>query len=163
MNIKKIFINLIAILFLGVIVLSIVTMIKRSNEPEEAFVIPDNKPPVVAEAVTEETEQVENATEITMEDSEAEETVEIEEGETRTLYTTSSVFVRSGPSVDDSRIASLAVNDEVLAVGPAQDGWQKIQYGDIEAYVSIEYLAEHPLEEGETGQEPEAAPETPAP
>ena len=137
-------------------------MIKRNHEPKDEFVLSDNTQSVFVEDVVQETEQIEADTEsASTESSEAEEV--IAEGETRTLYTTSSVFIRSGPSVNDSRIASLAVNDEVLAVGPAQDGWQKIMYDNIEAYVSTDFLSETPI--GDASEEPQAesAPEAPTP
>lgn len=170
MNIKKLFIHFIIVLFIGVIVLSVVTVIKRNNEPKDEFVITNNPQPVVSEGVLQETESVEFETESA--ESAAEENIPEDDGtqeeasviETRTLYANSSVNVRSGPGITNSRVGSLAVNDEVIAIGEAENGWQKIQFRDTEAYVSIDYLSENPIEttpaQPEVTPQPEATPQS---
>ena len=158
MDIKKLFINLIVILFFGVVVLSIVTVMKRSTEPEDEYIPPDNIQSVIDEDEVEHTESTEvvEATETT-ESSEVTESEEVIE--TRPLYVKGRVNVRKGPGVNHELIASLTQNTEVTAIGEAVDGWQKILYRDEEAYVSSAYLMESPIEPA-----PEPTPEpTPEP
>lgn len=161
MDIKKLFINLIVILFFGVVVLSIVTVMKRSTEPEDEYIPPDNIQSVIDEDVVEPTESTEvvEATETTesCEVTESEEVIE-----TRPLYVKGRVNVRKGPGVNHELIASLTQNTEVTAIGEAVDGWQKILYRDEEAYVSSAYLMESPIEttpEVTPEPQPEATPE----
>lgn len=168
MDIKKLFINFIIVLFVGVVAFSIVTVIKRGNEPKDDYVIPDNTQSVIFDDVSDDTESeaVTEATEST-EISETEEEPDVEE--TRTLYVQGSVNVRSGPGVTHPLVGNLAINAEVTAIGAEVDGWQKIIYRETEAYVSAEYLGETPVEvtpepEENVEQTPPAQPEvTPTP
>lgn len=73
---------------------------------------------------------------------ETEEVVEVE----TTLYAIEGVNVRSMPSTDGEKLGTLSVNDEVIALGEAVDGWQKIRYKDSIAYVSAEYLGTEKVE-----------------
>lgn len=178
MNIKKIFIYFIMVLFLGVIALSVVVVVKRSNEPKDEFVLSESAQPMAYEdflqeqkeseaesMTTDETGELEDAEADAQDEAQgtpqddmqedvqddvqgdAQENVQddVQENATKTLYANASVNIRSGPSIRDTRVGSLAVNDEVVAVGEPQDGWQKIMYGDIEAYVSTDYLSESPV------------------
>lgn len=148
MNIKRLFINLIVVLFLGVIVLSVVTVIKRSNEPDDDDLV-RNTQSVISDNVLEATETL-DVTETT-ENSESSEQEESQTEETRMMYVQGSVNVRSGPGREYSLVGNLALNAEVIAVGIVENGWQKIIYRDTEAYISAEYLAETTVE-NETGQ-----------
>lgn len=47
MDIKKLFINCIIVLFVGVVVLSVVTVVKRGNAPEDVYVPSDQNQSVV--------------------------------------------------------------------------------------------------------------------
>ena len=79
------------------------------------------------------TEEVVNNTEV---ETETEEIVEVE----TTLYAQEAVNVRSMPSTDSEKLGTLGMNAEVIALGEAVDGWQKIRYNDSIAYISAEYL-----------------------
>ena len=81
--------------------------------------------------------QIQN-TEVVQKDTEveAEEIVEVE----TVMYAQDTVNVRSLPSTDGEKLGTLSVNEEVVALGDAVDGWQKIRYNDSIAYVSAEYL-----------------------
>lgn len=63
-----------------------------------------------------------------------------------TMYAQKSVNIRSMPSTDSEKLATLSINDEVLAVGEVIDGWQKIRYAETDAYVSAEYLGIEKIE-----------------
>lgn len=75
------------------------------------------------------------------EDTESGETeAEIQEVETP-VYAQTTVNVRKGPGTSYDSLGKLSTNDEVIAVGEAVEGWQKIRYNDEFAYVSAKYLA----------------------
>lgn len=62
------------------------------------------------------------------------------------LYAQTNVNVRSKPSTDGEKLGQLVTNQEVVALGEAKDGWQKVRYnGDI-AYVSAQYLGKLKVE-----------------
>ena len=166
MNMKKLFMNLIIVLFAGVVALSVVTVVKRKNEPEEVYVAPNHTQSVVVGNELLNTEDVESELEVlestemaestegigtteTTESSESSESEAEQEQTTvemRSLYAAGSVNIRSGPGISYNRIGSLGLNAEVTAVGLPENGWQKIQYRDKEGYVSMEYLSETPVE-----------------
>ena len=73
-------------------------------------------------------------------DSEIENETEIK------LYAQTNVNVRSLPSTDGEKIGSLSTNQEVIGLGEAVDGWQKIRYNDGIAYVSAKYLGKLKVE-----------------
>lgn len=81
-------------------------------------------------------------TEATTEETQVEEAVE----EETTMYAQTTVNIRSEASTDSEKIATLNTNDEVIALGEAVDGWQKIRYNDEIAYVSAEYLGSEKVE-----------------
>ena len=67
---------------------------------------------------------------------------QIENGETEIkLYATTNVNVRSLPSTDGEKLGTLSKSQEVIGLGEAVDGWQKIRYNDGVAYVSAQYLS----------------------
>ena len=86
---------------------------------------------------------------------------------TRTMYLQDTVNVRSGPGTEFPREGRLARNTEVTVIGEPENGWQKIIYGETEAYVSAEYLADTAVDvvsEQTQPAQPEVTPEPiPAP
>lgn len=56
------------------------------------------------------------------------------------LYANANVNVRSLPSTDGEKLGTLTKNQEVIALGEAENGWQKIRYNNKIAYVSAQYL-----------------------
>lgn len=58
-----------------------------------------------------------------------------------TMYATTTVNVRSGPSASATKLGALSQNDSVVALGQAVDGWQKVIYDNQVAYVSSKYLS----------------------
>ena len=81
------------------------------------------------------------------EDTEGAEATEnvMEETEIK-LYAQTNVNVRSLPSTDGEKLGTLSKNQEVIALGEAVDGWQKIRYKDGTAYVSAQYLSKVKVE-----------------
>lgn len=77
--------------------------------------------------------------------TETEDSQEIPERE-HTLYAKSSVNVRSIPSADGKKLGTLSLNQAVTALGDAVDGWQKVRYKDVIAYVSAKYLVTEKIE-----------------
>jgi len=89
---------------------------------------------------TEETEKLpsntqEQETEEDTQDSQTNNETEI------VLYAKTNVNVRSLPSTNGEKLGTLSTNQEVLALGEAVEGWQKIRYNDGIAYVSAQYLS----------------------
>ena len=80
--------------------------------------------------------------------TEPEDSQEIPERE-HTLYAKSSVNVRSIPSTDGKKLGTLSLNQAVTALGDAVDGWQKVRYKDVIAYVSAKYLVTEKIESKE--------------
>lgn len=56
------------------------------------------------------------------------------------LYAQTNVNVRSLPSANSEKLGTLSTNQEVIGLGEAVDGWQKIRYNDSVGYVSAQYL-----------------------
>lgn len=105
----------------------------------------ENKKPIESEIESEQisnkdTEEKEN-TEIESE-SESEESAEVE----TKLYAKTNVNIRSLPSASSDKLGMLNTNDEVIALGEATDGWQKIRYNDGIGYVSSQYLVKIKVE-----------------
>ena len=63
-----------------------------------------------------------------------------------TLYAQSAVNVRSLPSTDGEKLGTLSINQEIIGLGDAVDGWQKVRYNDGIAYVSAQYLGTQKVE-----------------
>lgn len=68
------------------------------------------------------------------------------------LYAQTKVNVRSLPSTDGEKLGVLNKNQEVIGLGDAVDGWQKIRYNDGIAYVSAQYLGKEKVETQSTQQ-----------
>ena len=76
----------------------------------------------------------------------------------KTMYSTTSLNVRSGPSADYDKIGSLKKGQQVKVTGKAeQTGWYRIEYSGKTGFVSGKYLQDEPLPE-ETTQAPTQAP-----
>lgn len=67
------------------------------------------------------------------------------------LYAKTNVNVRKLPSASSEKLGVLSTNEEVIALGEAVDGWQKIRYKEQIAYVSAQYLIKVKTE-GQTNQ-----------
>ena len=72
-------------------------------------------------------------------DTENDNSEEIQEKE-HTLYAQTNVNVRSLPSTDGEKLGTLSTNQEITALGDAENGWQKVRYHGQTAYVSAKYL-----------------------
>lgn len=81
-----------------------------------------------------------NTEETTEEQTEADIEVETK------LFAQTNVNVRSLPSTDGEKLGTLNRNQEVVGLGDAVDGWQKIRYNDGIAYVSAQYLGKEKVE-----------------
>lgn len=78
----------------------------------------------------------------TQQQEETEVVVEVE----TTMYAQKGVNVRSIPSTDGEKLGTLSINEEIIALGDAVEGWQKVRYKDVVAYVSAEYLGTEKVE-----------------
>ena len=94
---------------------------------------------------TEDSKNAEN-TEISKETETTEEETQIQNEVETTLYAKSAVNVRSIPSTDGEKLGTLSKNQEIIALGEAVDGWQKVRYNNGIAYVSAEYLVKEKIE-----------------
>lgn len=63
------------------------------------------------------------------------------------MYATSAVNVREGPSADFERVGSLKAGQEVKVTGEASTGWYEIAYGEAVGYVSDRYLQTEPVQQ----------------
>ena len=73
------------------------------------------------------------------------EATEVTEEET-IYYAQTKVNVRSLPSTDGEKLGTLSTNEEIIGLGDAEDGWQKVRYKEQIAYVSAEYLGTEKIE-----------------
>lgn len=65
-----------------------------------------------------------------------------------TVYATTTVNVRSGPSTSHSKVGSLNFGQEVQRTGIGNNGWSKVMYNGKESYVHSDYLStENPVPE----------------
>lgn len=138
MDIKKSFINCMAVLCVIVIIFSIVTVVKKNNASEEPDEITYNlieNPEIVMDT------ELLSDTEIT-EDAEVDD--ETEQGvDTRVLYTISRVNVRTGPATSYASLGEVPMGTEVYAEGELDEsGWQKVIYNGQEAYILGNYLTD---------------------
>ncbi len=65
--------------------------------------------------------------------------------ETKTMYASDSVNVRTGPSTDYERVGFLAKGQEVTVMGQADTKWYEIEYDEDRAFVSNKYLQDEAL------------------
>ena len=70
---------------------------------------------------------------------------EVTQIEEMSMYATSAVNVRQGPSTDFERVGALKAGQEVKVTGEASTGWYEIAYGEEKAYVSNKYLQTEPV------------------
>lgn len=139
----------------------------------EAEAEPETESSVQDESV--EPEESETDMEMTATEAETEETSvkEVTEAITafeqvKTMYTTSAVNVRRGPSTDYEVISHLAKGQAVEITGQAETGWYQLMVDGAYAYASNKYLSETVVEtpvqaEVQTAaQEPQAPAETQA-
>lgn len=61
--------------------------------------------------------------------------------ETTPMYATSEVNIRSGAGTENEILGTLAPSEEVAVIS-SENGWTKILYNDVEAYVFSDYLSE---------------------
>lgn len=107
----------------------------KPSKPEEKPSKEENKKPSEEES-SEETKPSEESVEETKPEKPAVKFTDVEE----TVYATSSVNVRKGPSTDYDKIGSLSYGDSVKRIGVGDNGWSKVIYKDQEAYISSNYL-----------------------
>jgi uncharacterized protein YgiM (DUF1202 family) len=88
----------------------------------------------------EETKPVEEKKEPVVEETKPAEPVITFTDVNETVYATSGVNVRKGPSTDYDKVGSLNKNDAVKRIGIGSNGWSKIEYNGGIAYVSGNYL-----------------------
>ena len=91
--------------------------------------------------ITEDSEEVQD-TEVVVNSEE----LEVE----KILYATADVNIRSLPSTSGDKLGVLTKNQEVIGLGEAVDGWQKIRFNDGIAYVSASYLSASKVQESAT-------------
>ncbi len=65
----------------------------------------------------------------------------------KTLYASSSVNVRRGPSTEFSVVGFLGKGEEIAVTGQADTGWYQITYENATAYVSNQFVQETPIPE----------------
>ena len=108
---------------------------KQTENNQSEFVDTQNQEDTTDATVPTDTEDA-PATEVETEETEIE----------TTMYAQTKVNVRSMPSTDGEKLGSLNVNEEIIALGEAIDGWQKVRYNEEIAYVSAEYLGTEKVE-----------------
>ena len=142
MDIKKLFLQLISVLLAMVVIVCIGTAIKRSGEPEKEYDFTEGSDSSEIENwYTEDTEgtedtQVDNPVEDPDEDEPSQDVQE-----TKTLYATAAVNVRSGPGRNYDMVGRLTKGATVTAVGDVKDEWQEVIFEGQKAYVKAEYLS----------------------
>lgn len=57
-----------------------------------------------------------------------------------TVYANTTVNVRSGAGVDYEKLGTLNPGDSVFRIGIGSNGWSKVMYNDIEAFMFSDYL-----------------------
>ena len=70
----------------------------------------------------------------------------VEDCETKTMYSTTSLNVRKGPSTSFESIGVLNLNDEAKITGVCDNGWSRIDYKGETAYTSTKYLSDKKVE-----------------
>ena len=95
---------------------------------------------------TERTEETESTEEIESTENTSQNQTEVENETEIKLYAQTNVNIRSLPSTEGEKLGTLRKNEEVIALGEAVDGWQKIRYNNGIAYVSAQYLGKDKVE-----------------
>lgn len=117
-------------------------VIPENTEAPETDAEPDETVPDVTEPAEEEPEETLPAEELVMPEIElpdVDEDVEIY-GEVETLFSTISLNVREGPSVDYDSIGHLEKGQRAEVYGEADTGWYLILFGDEWGFVSGGYM-----------------------
>ena len=79
----------------------------------------------------------------------------------KTMYSTTSLNVRSGPSADYDKLGSLKTGQQVKVTGKTeQTGWYRIEYNGKTGYVSGKYLQDEPVTEAATQETTKASNQT---
>lgn len=71
---------------------------------------------------------------------------QVEDIEPKTMYSTTVLNIRKGPSTDFESVGFLNVNDEVKVTGKCDNGWSRIEYKENNYYVSTKYLSDKKIE-----------------
>lgn len=58
-----------------------------------------------------------------------------------TVYATQEVNIRKGPSTDFDKLGSLKKGDSITRVGIGDNGWSKVEYNGVIAYMFSDYLS----------------------
>lgn len=70
----------------------------------------------------------------------------VEDTEPKTMYSTSALNVRKGPSTSFEQVGSYKVNDEIKVTGKCDNGWSRVEYNGSDCYVSTKYLSDKKIE-----------------
>ena len=116
---------------------------EEESEEETDEEIKEEPEEETEEEIEEETEEeIEEETEAEIEEEPQKEVADytVEDIEAKTMYASTSLNVRTGPSTEYSKAGSLSVNEAVTVTGVADTGWYRLDYNGAEAYVSNKYL-----------------------
>lgn len=123
------------------------------QEPEQAPPVTDEEPEQTEEATPVEPEQDDTEQKETDVAEEEPDTEPIDEALTditaldKTMYATSAVNTRSGPSTEYERVGGLTTNQEVYVVGVSNiTSWFQIDVDGVIQFVSNKYLADTKVE-----------------
>lgn len=70
----------------------------------------------------------------------------VTECEEKTMYSKTSLNVRTGPATTFESIGVLSLNQEIKVNGVCDNGWSQVSYKDQIAYVSTKYLSDKKIE-----------------
>ena len=73
-------------------------------------------------------------------------TFAVKDCEQKTMYSTTSLNVRKGPTTDYESVGTLEVNEAVKVTGVCDNGWSRIEYGESVGYTSTKYLSDTKVE-----------------
>ena len=126
--------KIIAIVLLLIMAISIIGAITMTNLNKE-------EPQTVETTNIVNTEVVNTTKEIAIEETITEQTPEKEETYT-TMYSTTGLNIRFGPSTDDKILKAVVINTELETVDDSeQDGWIKIKLDENYYYVARKYVS----------------------
>lgn len=130
------------------------TLNTETSEAEE------EKPETTEETSTEEVAETE--TEITTENKDVAGEVTFNVTDTSaTKYASTSLNVREFPDSNGTKIGSLNYNQSVEVTGTCDNGWSRINYNGVAAYVNSSYLMDEKVVEATPTQEPDETPAAP--
>lgn len=93
------------------------------------------------DVVPDETQPPKNENSIKPEETEPTEPEVVFTNVDEAVYATSPVNVRTGPGTEHDKIGQLSTAEMVKRIGVGSNGWSKIMYNGVEAYVSSNYIS----------------------